>query len=189
MRREIRALTLLQPWASLIAVGAKRLETRSWRTNYRGPLAIHAGKGCDAWSRAVWRLPAVQTALGRAGIVEETDLPRGCVIAVCELSDCFPILEPPAEPECSFGVYTPGRFAWKLTHVRPLPWPILMRGLCGLWPCLLDGDLLPLSGLLPAIIHDKQAMDQPCCKHAARLTRPGALATQGAPAVGDLFRY
>lgn len=39
----MKAITLHQPWASLIAVGAKRIETRSWSTRYRGPLAIHAG--------------------------------------------------------------------------------------------------------------------------------------------------
>jgi hypothetical protein len=147
MRQEIRALTLLQPWASLIAVGAKRLETRNWCTAYRGLLAIHAGKASTEWSRATWRLPVVQEAMGGAGIVAEEDLPRGCVVAVCELCDCIPILEPPAEPERSFGVYTPGRFAWKLANVRPLPVPVPMRGLPGLWPCLLDGDLVPSSGL------------------------------------------
>ena len=41
----MKALTLTQPWATLVAMGAKRIETRSWTTNYRGPLAIHAGKG------------------------------------------------------------------------------------------------------------------------------------------------
>ena len=40
----MKALTLHQPWASLIAVGAKKIETRPWSTKYRGPLAIHAGK-------------------------------------------------------------------------------------------------------------------------------------------------
>ena len=39
----MRVLTLHQPWASLVAVGAKCFETRSWRTHYRGELAIHAG--------------------------------------------------------------------------------------------------------------------------------------------------
>ena len=38
----MKALTLHQPWASLIAIGAKKIETRSWATSYRGPLAIHA---------------------------------------------------------------------------------------------------------------------------------------------------
>lgn len=43
----MKALTVRQPWASLIACGAKTIETRSWRTSYRGWLAIHAGKTID----------------------------------------------------------------------------------------------------------------------------------------------
>ena len=35
---DMKAPSLWQPWASAIAVGAKRVETRSWPTNYRGPL-------------------------------------------------------------------------------------------------------------------------------------------------------
>ncbi len=41
----MRTLTLTQPWATLVALGAKTIETRSWQTSYRGPLAIHAGQG------------------------------------------------------------------------------------------------------------------------------------------------
>jgi hypothetical protein len=40
----MKALTVLQPYAQLIAVGAKQYETRSWATKHRGPTAIHAGK-------------------------------------------------------------------------------------------------------------------------------------------------
>lgn len=40
-----KALTIAQPWATLAAIGAKQIETRSWQTNYRGDIAIHAGKG------------------------------------------------------------------------------------------------------------------------------------------------
>lgn len=39
----MKAITVQQPWAQLIAVGAKAFETRAWKTNYSGPLAIHAG--------------------------------------------------------------------------------------------------------------------------------------------------
>ena len=39
----MKAVTLYQPYASLVAIGAKKFETRSWKTSYRGPLAIHAG--------------------------------------------------------------------------------------------------------------------------------------------------
>ncbi len=40
----MKALTIQQPWASLIIIGVKRFEYRSWKTSYRGPLLIHAGK-------------------------------------------------------------------------------------------------------------------------------------------------
>ena len=47
----MKVLTLTQPWATLVAIGAKRIETRSWSTKYRGPLAIHAAKGFPAWAK------------------------------------------------------------------------------------------------------------------------------------------
>jgi hypothetical protein len=43
----MKALTILEPWASIIACGAKQIETRSWSTKYRGSIAIHAGKDQD----------------------------------------------------------------------------------------------------------------------------------------------
>ena len=39
----IKLISLWEPWATLMAIGAKRIETRSWRTPYRGWLAIQAG--------------------------------------------------------------------------------------------------------------------------------------------------
>jgi len=42
----MKALTLYQPFASLVALGLKQVETRSWRTSYRGPLA-ELGLGID----------------------------------------------------------------------------------------------------------------------------------------------
>ena len=38
----MKAITIWQPWASMLACGAKQYETRSWATKYRGPIAIHA---------------------------------------------------------------------------------------------------------------------------------------------------
>lgn len=43
----MKAITIRQPWASLIALGEKKIETRSWQTKYRGPILIHAGKSVD----------------------------------------------------------------------------------------------------------------------------------------------
>ena len=47
----MKALSITQPWATLIAIGAKTIETRSWSTLYRGDLAIHAAKGFPRYAR------------------------------------------------------------------------------------------------------------------------------------------
>lgn len=47
----MKAITLHQPWATLVSLGVKTIETRSWTTRYRGPLAIHAAK-TDEWNGA-----------------------------------------------------------------------------------------------------------------------------------------
>ncbi|MFL5577327.1 MAG: ASCH domain-containing protein [Gemmatimonadaceae bacterium] len=49
----MKALTLTQPWATLVAIGAKTIETRSWPTHYRGEVAIHAAKGFPDWARQI----------------------------------------------------------------------------------------------------------------------------------------
>lgn len=67
----MKAITISQPYASLIASGAKWIENRTWPTNYRGALAIHAGKGLQYLDRD-----------------ELTNYPSGCVIAVGKLVAC-----------------------------------------------------------------------------------------------------
>lgn len=54
----MKALSLTQPWATLVAIGAKKIETRSWSTSYRGPVAIHASKGYPG--RYAWFLENVK---------------------------------------------------------------------------------------------------------------------------------
>lgn len=82
----MKALTLHQPWASLVALGLKNVETRSWSTRYRGPLAIHAGANYKA-SR---NFDAQQAAHGRLSDDQWADMPFGAVVAVCELVAVFP---------------------------------------------------------------------------------------------------
>lgn len=143
----MKVITLTQPWASLVAIGAKRIETRSWSTAYRGPLAIHAAKTPDK-TGAVVQAPFFST-LKAAGL-DPMNLPHGAIVAVCELRDCRIIgvelngiptyaaddmitAEPVWEPERSFGDYRAGRFAWVLTDIRRLPEPIPAKGALGLW--------------------------------------------------------
>jgi hypothetical protein len=127
----MKALTLRQPWATLVALGAKRIETRGWATHHRGPLAIHAGLSLASLGLA--QQPPFQQAL------DGEDLPRGVIVAVVELVDCILITTEetiPAEPERSFGDYHPGRYAWHLASLIRLPLPpVPARGRLGLWAC------------------------------------------------------
>lgn len=129
----MKTITLTQPWASLVATGAKQIETRSWNTGYRGPLAIHAAKGIPR--------SAYEWAFDMAGILTKRGidwkleaLPRGMVLATCRLVDVVPTTSvQPSLVEDLFGDFSPGRFAWLLADVQPLAVPILARGSLGLW--------------------------------------------------------
>jgi activating signal cointegrator 1 len=138
----MRCLSLTQPWASLVACSLKRIETRSWPTSYRGPLAIHAAKGYPVAARAFFHDTIAGELLRQHGI---TSPPRGAVIAVCGLVHVGAIYRLPDEVriksvewtvqprEVGFGDYTPGRYAWLLADVQALPEPIPARGSLGLW--------------------------------------------------------
>lgn len=149
----MKTITLTQPYASLVAIGAKKIETRSWSTSFRGPLAIHAAKGLGpvggkvgftelCVSSPFWE---ALTGAGYCGPWGRQP-PRGAIVAVCELAECIPIEEgllsfqSPGvdwwiitEQERAFGDYTPGRYAWLLSNVRALPEPIPAKGALGLW--------------------------------------------------------
>lgn len=126
----MKALTLTQPWATAIVLGYKSIETRSWRTNYRGPLAIHAAKGVPIEAKM---FAAEEHALGR---LQVTGLPIGAVIAMARLTDCVPteeIRDQLCGLERRYGDYAFGRWAWVLKDIEPLPEPIPARGALGLW--------------------------------------------------------
>ena len=130
----MKTISLTQPWATLVAVGAKKIETRSWQTSYRGPILIHASKGFPAWAIRLCLDEPFLTVLVWAGYRTPVDLLRGFIIASAELVRIERITSAnvPAEPERSFGDYTPGRFAWYLENVKPVS-PIAAKGALGLW--------------------------------------------------------
>lgn len=132
----MKALTLTQPWASLVAIGAKKIETRSWSTKYRGPLAIHAAKGFPKEAREVCGLPMFSANLFLGGYNGRDDLPLGMVVATCQLMEVQLITHPfdlPANQEITFGDYTIGRYMWYLADVRRLAVPVPAKGMLGLW--------------------------------------------------------
>lgn len=104
----MRCLTLTQPYASLVAIGVKSIETRSWRTNYQGPIAIHAAAGFGGieggrkgfydlcYSPAF--LPVLEPVITGTREIAGEVIPHidpgglllGAVIATAELVDCIP---------------------------------------------------------------------------------------------------
>lgn len=129
---EVRtAISLMQPWASAMALGLKRVETRSWSTAMRGPIAIHASKGFPVWAKEFALTEAY------AYIKHEPEwFPRGCIVAVGILIDVVPtarIRNQLFDRELFFGDYSDGRFAWIFDRIRPLAEPIPETGRLGLW--------------------------------------------------------
>lgn len=132
----LRAISLTQPWATLVAYGAKRWETRSWSTNYRGLIAIHAAKGFPNDCRELCLEQPFRDALKiRCGIVTLGDIPRGSILCVAALTDCVRITDAnaPGEPEYSFGNYAPGRFMWHFENATRLKAPVACKGALGVW--------------------------------------------------------
>lgn len=134
----MKALTILNPWPALILLPArdprhKRVENRTWSTQYRGELLIHAGQ-----SRAMLSGD------------EDPDLVLewGKLVGVCELVDCVPLqLQHQARlefyavplaadkrhPWLATHEHTHGPVCWILQHVRKFPEPVKCRGAQGLW--------------------------------------------------------
>lgn len=130
----MKAISLWEPWASLIRTGAKTIETRSWRTNYRGELLICAAKGgllrdevCEFLSE--WKFQCGLESL--AGPYAPDDMSRktinindlnfGKAVAIVELVDCRPTVDLSSDEigdNRPFGDFTPGRWAWFLKMVR-----------------------------------------------------------------------
>jgi len=74
----MKTLTIKQPYASLIVEGYKEYEFRTWKTNYRGRILIHAGKGID--KETINNFKPL-----------ELDYPNGYIIGSVEIVDCIKV--------------------------------------------------------------------------------------------------
>lgn len=127
----MKALTISQPFASLIASGQKWVENRKWECLYRGPLAIHAGKGAQYLTRK-----------------ELLRHPTGCIVAVCQVEGCIHVSS--AREALALGLghgkyspdalavilrhqHTEGPFGIVLGSIVRLDDPIPCTGALGLW--------------------------------------------------------
>ncbi len=151
----LKAISLWQPWASLIPLGLKHYETRSWKTNYRGKLLIcSTAKSTNA---------QYQQYLKICNEVElppwdETNFPHGQAIALCDLTDCIQMtaefIEQQSETEILCGDWQVGRYAWKLENIQPITEPFAVKGKQGLFN-------IPLTNIqaqkeLTELLGDKQ---------------------------------
>ena len=124
----MKAITIKQPFASLITAGLKEYEFRIWKTNYRGEILIHAGKSID--KEAMKKFESVKL-----------EYPTGCIIAKAKLTDCVPVTEVVKEElrEKNFLVYSGttenadwNGYGFKLENVETME-PIFVNGMLGLW--------------------------------------------------------
>jgi len=86
----VKALTVKQLWAWAICFAGKRIENRLWRPapDYRGPLLIHAAKGCtEAEFMASLTFIEERDLPARVALPSYPDFPRGALVAKCELVD------------------------------------------------------------------------------------------------------
>ena len=150
----MKALTLTQPWATLVALGAKSFETRGWSTNYRGPLAIHAAKGFSGigGKRGFLEVCSLEpfARVLEANRLVPADLPLGAVVAITWMTQCAStesvrkyLRNSGLLDEISFGDYSDGRYAFELTEVSALPRPVPATGALGLWE--LPESLIPIG--------------------------------------------
>lgn len=122
----MKALTIKEPWATLIISGYKKYEFRSWKTNYRGKILIHAGKTLEKDVEKRF---------------EEYNLKynMGYIIGEAELVDCILVDEKFEQELIKLNKTVYGRsghvrnYAWKLENIKKYEKPIYINGKLGLW--------------------------------------------------------
>lgn len=130
----MKAISLWQPWASLVILGLKQYETRSWKTSYRGTLVIHAAKTFELTQG----ISAIEFA-ALLGWEEMPAFPKGVALGTVDLIGCCyttPLLGDEVSlgsPEHIFGNWSPGRYAWKLANPIAFAEPIPCAGHQRLW--------------------------------------------------------
>lgn len=141
----MKAITIKQPWASLIVHSTKDVENRTWPSRYRGPILIHAGKAMDGKEviaanefideQGIKTVPgwpwdseeAMREARDKWPLkdVKFRDLPFGGIVGVGNMVDCVAHSESP---------WFSGPWGFVIRDVRPVPFHAC-RGALGLWEC------------------------------------------------------
>jgi len=122
----MKGLTIREPWATLIIEGYKEYEFRSWKTNYRGKILIHAGKTLEK---------------NMSTRFEKYNLKYNCgyIIGEATITDCKLVDEKFSKQlnRLNSVVYTNSNhietYAWKLENIKKYDKPIPCKGKLGLW--------------------------------------------------------
>lgn len=127
----MKVISIIEPWASLIKEKVKYIETRSWKTNYRGKIYIHA---------SLKKVPKKDERINNLiSLLENKNFKYGHIIAEATLVDCIymddefisKIKNNNKEYIC--GEYSIGRYAWVLKDIKELNEPIPAKGNLGIW--------------------------------------------------------
>ncbi len=135
----MKALSLWQPWASLIVEGHKRIETRGWPASKHvigQRIAIAATKTVQRAGRETFNSDVFQRHYRETGLPHLSELPHAAVLGTAVLAACEPIDQEVVNritpAEFFFGHYAIGRWAWHLEQIERFD-PIPVRGAQGLW--------------------------------------------------------
>lgn len=128
----MKVLSLTEPYATLIKENKKIVETRSFKTSYRGELYIHASST---------KIPKqFLDNVELMNLTKDLKLNFGNIICKCELVDCIYMTKEYVEDmkknnyqEYICGVYEVGRYAWILKNISILEQPIKAKGHLGIW--------------------------------------------------------
>jgi hypothetical protein len=122
---KIPALTVRQPWASLIIRGGKDIENRDWPTRVRGPVAIHSSAKLyrEDMDDACSFLSGFMPRFSRR-IFERDNFPTGVILGTVEIVDCVRQSDSP---------WFMGEYGFLLRNPKPLADPIPAKGSLGFW--------------------------------------------------------
>jgi len=143
----MKAISILQPWASLIVLGHKHIETRSWNTKHRGRILIHASAGKNATNRGIQL--DFQQEFSTLQLPKYENLPFGAIIGSANLVDCFNTNDYRnarqehisaylggdgiSKMEECFGDFSKNHFGWLLSDPVLFENPIPAKGKLGIW--------------------------------------------------------
>lgn len=122
----MKALTIREPWASLIINGYKKYEFRSWKTKYRGKILIHAGLNIE--KDMLIRFKDYNIECIRGAIIGEAEL-VDCILVDDEFNNKLREIDPLVYGRSNHTE----TYAWKLEKVIKYDKPIFCKGKLGLW--------------------------------------------------------